>query len=400
MAKAHGAATPPSSARDVVSRVVLAPGTLVPLLAVWTVVVLSAIFTHDLLHPPIDPLIAGVIFIVVLSAIVVASFGVVKEAEHLAKSLGEPYGTLVLTLSIVIIEVILISSVMLGPGESATIGRDSLFAVMMIILNGVMGISLLVGGRRHGQQAYNHQGASAYLGMIVVLTLLALVLPNFTSSTDDGSFSLAQAIGLSLVSAVVYAYFLALQVGKHKRLFVQEPAQVALPTSSDPSHPASAASASATPFRRTSIVTHSALLVVTVLPIILLSHDLATLLDYGIELVRAPVVLSGVLIAAIVFTPEAATAVRASLNNETQRTINLGLGAFVSTLGLTIPAVLIIGLLTGKHVILGESPANMLLIVATIALSFITFTSKRTTSLHGALHLLLFAVFAILIFAP
>jgi len=123
-------------------------------------------------------------------------------------------------------------------------------------------------------------------------------------------------------------------------------------------------------------------------------------LDVGIKLLDAPAVLSGVLIAAIVFTPEAATAIRASLGNETQRTINLGLGAFVSTVGLTIPAVLIIGLLTGKAVVLGESPANMLLIVTTLVLTIVTFTARRTTSLHGAAHLVLFGMFVLLIFAP
>lgn len=385
---------PTAKASSTPAAILRSPSTFVPLIAVWLVVAASFAFGHDLFHDPIRPAIAAASFIVILGAIVIAAFRVVHEAEHLAKALGEPFGTLILTLSIVIIEVILIASVMLGPGESSTIARDSLFAVMMIIINGVMGVALLVGGLRHGPQPYNRQGTSQYLGMIVVLTLLALVLPNATTSAAAGSFSAAQAVGVAVLAALAYAAFLGLQTTKNRELFTQPVPPVAMTakgnTRTDKTLPTS----------RAVIVTHSALLVVTVLPIVLLSHDLATLLDFGIDLLGAPTALSGVLIALIVFTPEAVTAVRASLSNETQRTINLGLGAFVSTLGLTIPAVLIIGLITGETVILGESAANTILIAATLALSVITFTSKRTNAFHGIAHLVLFGMFALLIFAP
>ena len=393
----------PASPGAAVFAVLRSPSVIVPLVLVWAVVAASVAFGPTLFAAPIAPIVAGGSFVVILAAIVVASFGVVREAEHLAQALGEPFGTLVLTLSIVLIEVILISSVMLGPAASPTIGRDSLFAVMMIILNGVMGVALVAGGLKHGQQAYNRQGTSSYLAMIVVLSLLSLVLPNFTSSTADGSLVPLQAIVLSVLAAALYAFFLILQTTTHRDLFVQPGLGDAPQTGSPAQHSANAPSAPSTAasrIRRATLLTHSVLLVIFVLPIVLLSHDLAIVLDVGIELLDAPAVLSGVLIAAIVFTPEAATAIRASLGNETQRTINLGLGAFVSTVGLTIPAVLIIGLMTGKAVVLGESPANMLLIVTTLVLTIVTFTARRTTSLHGAAHLVLFGMFVLLIFAP
>lgn len=392
----------PASPGAAVFAVLRSPSVFVPLVLVWAVVAASVALGPYLFAAPIAPTVAGGSFVVILAAIVVASFGVVREAEHLAQALGEPFGTLVLTLSIVLIEVILISSVMLGPAASPTIGRDSLFAVMMIILNGVMGVALVAGGLKYGQQAYNRQGTSSYLAMIVVLSLLSLVLPNFTSSTADGSLVPLQAIVLSVLAAALYAFFLILQMTTHRDLFVQpglgtpQKGSPAQQSANAPSAPSTAASR----IRRATLFTHSVLLVIFVLPIVLLSHDLAILLDVGIELLDAPAVLSGVLIAAIVFTPEAATAIRASLGNETQRTINLGLGAFVSTVGLTIPAVLIIGLLTGKAVVLGESPANMLLIVTTLVLTIVTFTARRTTSLHGAAHLVLFGMFVLLSFAP
>jgi Ca2+:H+ antiporter len=142
------------------------------------------------------------------------------------------------------------------------------------------------------------------------------------------------------------------------------------------------------------------LLVLTVLPIVLLAHDLGILVDRGIELTGAPVALGGVIIAIIVFTPEAITAVRAALADENQRALNLGLGAFVSTVGLTIPAILVIGLITGQPVILGESPANMVLICITLVMTVITYFAPRTTAVHGAVHLMLFGVYGVLIFAP
>lgn len=223
-------------------------------------------------------------FVVILAAIVVAAFRVVHEAEHLARALGEPFGTLILTLSIVIIEVILIASVMLGPGESSTIARDSLFAVMMIIINGVLGVALLVGGLRHGPQLYNRQGTSQYLGMIVVFTLLALVLPNATTSAAAGSFSDVQAVGVAVLAAAAYATFLGLQTTKNRELFTQPSlAEATSAAATGVEKDESAARPS-----RSIVITHSVLLVVTVLPIVLLSHDLATLLDVGIDLLGAP----------------------------------------------------------------------------------------------------------------
>ena len=148
------------------------------------------------------------------------------------------------------------------------------------------------------------------------------------------------------------------------------------------------------------MVVRAALLLATVLPIILLAHDLGILVDRGIELTGAPVALGGVIIAIIVFTPEAITAVRAALANENQRALNLGLGAFVSTVGLTIPAILVIGLVTGQPVILGESPGNIVLICITLVMTVITYFAPRTTAVHGAVHLMLFGVYGVLLFAP
>ncbi|GGL05892.1 calcium:proton antiporter [Salinibacterium xinjiangense] len=371
---------------------------------VWLVSIGVLTFGRDLIaHPPNVAVAVGV-FLIVLAAIMVAAFGVVHQAENLAHKLGEPFGTLILTLTVVIIEVVLISSVMLGPSGSSTIARDSVFAVMMIIINGVMGVSLLFGGMKHGPQRYNMEGASVYVAMIAVLSLCTLVLPNFTVSTSNGSLVPAQAITISVLAATLYGFFIYLQTGKNRALFTQPSHAQAIfgsvTTANTPETRPDSGTAAVASIGRGELVRRVLLLVGTILPIVLLSHDLGILVDAGITATGAPVALGGVIIAIIVFTPEAITAVRASLADEGQRTLNLGLGAFVSTVGLTIPTVLIIGLSTGQEVILGESSANMVLIGVTLVTSIITYFSPRTTALHGAVHLVLFGMFAILLFAP
>ncbi len=387
-------------------RAMLTRSTVAILVIAWATTVWALAFGHDLVAHPPNAAVGVIVFVVILAAIMVAAFGVVRQAEHLAEQVGEPFGTLILTLTVVVIEVALIASVMLGPSGSATIGRDSLFAVMMIIINGVMGLAILLGGLRHGPQNYNTVGTSVYLAVIVALSLCTLVLPNFTSSTPGGTLTSFQSIGIAVLAAALYAFFLVMQVGRDRSLFVQPVSPPAAGAS-----PATAASAGAAPAVSTASAAHSAvargellgravLLIVTVLPIVLLSHDLGVLVDLGIEATGAPVALSGVVIAIIVFTPEAVTAIRASLADQNQRAFNLGLGAFVSTVGLTIPVILVIGLVSGQEVVLGETPANMVLIAITLAMTLITFFSPRTTAVHGAVHLMLFGVFAILLFAP
>ncbi|MET0249224.1 MAG: calcium:proton antiporter [Sphingobium sp.] len=340
---------------------------------------------------------AGLLFAWLLAITFWAAFGVVHEAEELADILGEPYGTLILTLSIVIIEVALISAVMLGPKALPTLGRDTMFAVLMIVLNGVVGLGLLVGGLRHHQQSFNLQGASAYLAVTIPLAVIALVLPNFTTSTVPGTFSTGQAILFSLLTIALYGIFLWLQTGRHKGFFQPiQPTQNVEEVDASPL-PHSAVSDGAAPVSRTR---HVILLLANILPIVILSKSLARLLDAGIEALAAPTALGGIIVAMIVFTPEGISSLRAVAANQLTRAINLCLGAATSTLGLTVPAVLLIGLFTGQPVVLGLSAANMALLAMTLVLNGITFSGSRTTMFEGAVHLSLFAVFLILVFMP
>jgi Ca2+:H+ antiporter len=332
------------------------------------------------------------LFIWLFAVILWCAFGVIKEADQLAHLLGEPLGTLVLTLSIVIMEVVLIGAVALGSEAAPTLGRDTMFAVLMIVLNGTIGLILLVGGWRHREQAYNLQGAVAYLAVIIPLAVIALILPNFTQAVPSGSLTITQATFFSLFTALLYGIFLAIQTGRHRGFFIESHPDEA-PTVAIAQHEKRSLSG-------TTLIRHVLLLVITMLPIVLLAKQLAELIDYGIAVLGAPPALGGVLIALIVFTPEAITALRAALDNQLQRSINLCLGAASSTIGLTVPVILGIGLMTGKPMILGLDPISMTLLALTLMLSTLTFSGSRTTVLEGAVHLVVFFVYIVLIFSP
>lgn len=376
--------------------------TRIRLVAVWLIVILFMVFGGAITGDNLSPLLAGSIFLILLFTIIGAAFGVVKEADELAHKLGEPYGTLILTLSIVSIEVILISAVMLGPGENPTIGKDSIFSVMMIIMNLVIGLCILLGGLKYGEQEYNAQGTMSYLAMIIMLGGIGLLLPNFIEGAGGGMFSDTQAIALAGFIIVLYSVFLYFQMKGYRHLYVQPKAGMmeipfkdrAMASHAEPEHGHTASES------KSEIWIRSIILIGMILPIVLLSHNMAVVVDYGIKASNLPTLLGGVLIAIIVFTPESMTAVKAALNNEFQRAINLCHGAFVSTVGLTVPSVLIIGLITGKTVLFGMSSTETILFVITLLLSLMTFLGKRTTPIMGIMHLVLFAVFTLLIFNP
>ncbi|WP_217132106.1 calcium:proton antiporter [Leucobacter chinensis] len=380
-------------------------------------------------------------FAAIVAVILLCSFGVVEQAEALAHRLGDPYGSLVLTLSIVMIEVILITAVMLGPGEHETIARDSVMAVSMIITNLVVGFSLLVGGLKRGAMRVNRTGVSAYLAMLVVLIGLAFALPAVVGV--DGAYTTGQEIPIIVLTIGLYAFFLVRQMGAQADDF-RDPADLVArsgqngargggamvgqmlvgatrtgqqapdqqtpdqraPGQQEAAGPATTQAtgeAGRDPLRvivgrhKGEIITRFVLLIVTVLPIVLLSHDMASLLDDGLDRIGAPIALAGVIIAMIVFLPESLTSVRAALGGEAQRVSNLCHGALVSTVGLTIPAVLVVGMLTGQRVVLAESPANLVMLGLTLLLTLATFSARRVTALHGATHLVLFAVYGIVL---
>ena len=311
-----------------------------------------------------------------------ASLSVIRHAEHLAGMLGEPYGTLILTLSVTVIEVTSISAVMLHGESNPTLARDTLFAVVMIILNGMVGLSLLIGGLRHREQEHNLQGTNAYLSVAIPLIVMSLVLPTFTQTTSGPTLSAAQETFLVVVSVGLYATFLAMQTGRHRSYFAV---------------PGDLAHAAATRVHRKSIVVAAALLLAHMAPAVYLAERMSEPLDFLIETLHAPVAFGGVILAVLVATPEALGAVRAAMANRLQRSVNICLGSLLSTIGLTVPAMILVSHVTGQRLALGIEHADLVMLLLTLAVSIVTFASRRTHMLQGVVHLVLLAAYLLLI---
>jgi Ca2+:H+ antiporter len=334
------------------------------------------------------PVVLIVVFLWLFAVIVWSAICVVRHADCLAIRLGEPYGTLILTLSAISIEVVMISAAMLHGANNPTLGRDAVFAVIMIALNGLVGLALLLGGMRHGEQYYNLQGVNSYLNVIMTLAVLGLVLPVFTTSTVGPTFSTEQAIFLVATSLLLYGIFLLIQTVRHRYYFLESTDTVVEGESAHHS------------LKVRSITFHATMLLLYLFAVILLAEKFAIPLDNSIEQFHMPQAFGGAIIAVLVLSPEGLGAIRASLHNHLQRSINILLGSVLATIGLTIPAVLTIGLITKRTVTLGVQGGNLPLLLLTLAVSVVTFTSRKTNVLQGCIHLLLFAVFALLIFAP
>ena len=342
----------------------------------------------DLSNPVWFALMLVWLFAVIMSS----AFAVVHHAESLAVRLGEPLGTLVLTLSVIGIEVMMISAVMLtGEGKPA-LARDTMFGIVMIVLNGMIGLALLMGGLRHHEQEYNLQGANSFLSLIVPLTVLGLLLPNFTSASAGPTLSVFQSVFLAIMSIGIYSLFLIIQNWRHREYFVK-------PAKAIEAQGEGSAAGHAADIATNSITYHALFLVMYLLPVVVLAEEIALPIDHGIEVLHAPLALGGFLVAALILSPESLSATRAALANDLQRSINILLGSVLASIGLTIPAVLTIGLVTGKTIVLGLNPADSLLLVLTLAVCGLTFTSNRTNVLSGAVHLLLFLAYVMLIFA-
>ena len=337
---------------------------------------------ENLEHPGV----VGVVFLWLFVAVLWSAISVVRHADCLAIKYGEPYGTLILTLSAITIEVMMISAAMLHGKNNPTLARDMMFAVIMIALNGLIGLSLLLGGLRHHEQHYNLQGASAYLNTIMVLAVLGLVVPNFTTSMSGPRFSTEQEVFLATTSIGLYAIFLLIQTTRHSQYFMESKgAGHVSEHRAGPMH---------------STIYHAVMLILYLLVVVVLAEKFAIPLDNSIERFGMPQALGGAIVAGLVLAPEALSGINAARQNQLQRSVNILHGSVLASIGLTIPAVLTIGMISKRSVTLGIEGGNLPLLLLTLAVSVVTFTSGKTNVLQGCIHLLLFAVFLLLIFCP
>ena len=330
-----------------------------------------------------DPLWFTVVFGWLFAVVLGSALSVVRHADRLAERLKEPYGTLILTLAITSIEVMAISAVMIHGENNPTLARDTLFAVVMIILNGMVGLSLLLGAWRRPEQQHNLQGANAYLGVIVPLATLSLVMPTFLAGPDGQHPSAPRQLILGIVSVGLYATFLSLQAGRHQEYFTSDGRREHHGEQAPPHGP---------------IWPNTVLLFAYMGPVVFLVEQLARPIDYIIETLHAPTAFGGVIMAVLVATPEAISAVRASIADNLQRSVNIFLGSVLSTIGLTVPAMLAVSHLYGHPVTLGLEHGDLVMLLLTLAVSIITFASGRTHLMQGAVHLVLFMAYVLLIF--
>lgn len=331
---------------------------------------------------PVSIALSAAMLIIMLGAI----FAAVHHADVIAHRLGEPFGTLVLTLAVTIIEVALIESIVLTPDSSPALARDTVFAVIMIVCNGLVGLCVLVGGLRHHEQEFQVSGAGVYVHLLGALSILTLVLPNYTQTVVGPYYSNGQLIFVSIITVVLYATFLFIQTSRHTEYF-----RAADKTSPDGKH--------LYPSNR-EVATSAVALLVALLGVILLAKKFAVLLDVGLSSVGAPEAAAGIIIAIVVLAPESISAVRAALNDVLQKSLNLALGSSLATIGLTIPAVALTNIALGKQIQIGISPRDTLLLALTLFLSVLTFGSGRTNILAGLVHLVVFATFIFLVFVP
>ncbi|MBC20066.1 MAG: calcium:proton antiporter [Planctomycetaceae bacterium] len=344
------------------------------------------IFLGDAWNPAQQNVYAlATVFVGLFLVMLASSFIVVRHAEKLAEYLGEPYGTLILTLSVVGIEVAVITSVMVHGENNPTLARDTIFAVVMIVLNGVVGLSLLVGGIRHFEQSYNLRGANAYLGVLIPLSLLGLVLPRVADSAIGGYLSTTLTIYLIFSTTLLYLIFLAIQTTRHRDLF----------RPNDGSQMEDADLKSRGPM---DCLWYGLLLLLTMIPIVALSEPLAQIVDRTLEESHLPAALGGVLVATLVLSAEGITALKAARSDSLTRSINISLGAALSTIGMTIPCVLALATMLDTPIVLGLNWVDAFLLGLTLMVTVVTFGSGRTGVLQGAVHLLLFATYIVSIF--
>ena len=332
------------------------------------------------------PSTAGLVFAAILLLILFGTvFAAVHHAEVVAERIGEPFGTLLLTLSVTIIEVALIATIMLGEKAVTTLARDTVFAVVMIVCNGLVGVCILAGGLRYREQDIQVSGSSLYLSVLSVLATMTLIMPNFTLTTPGPVLSASQLGFDSVVTILLYGVFLYTQTVRHRDYFVAG---------------AAAANHDGPPPSNRTIVLSTGLLLISLLAVVLLAKKFSQVVDAAAALIGAPPAFAGILVALLILLPEGVAAIAAARRNDLQKSINLALGSSLATIGLTIPAVAVATYELDMQLVLGLPPQEMVLLALTLLLSLMTLGSGRTNILFGLVHLVVFAVFMFMVFVP
>ncbi|ROP61340.1 calcium:proton antiporter [Curtobacterium sp. PhB115] len=331
---------------------------------------------------------------VVLAATVLAA---VHHAEVVAHRVGEPFGSLVLAVAVTIIEVALIISLSSSGGAQAeTLARDTVFSAVMITMNGLVGLAILIGTLRHNTVRFNQEGASAATMTVAALAVLTLVLPTFTTGTDDASFTGTQLVFVAVASLVLYGLFVLTQTVAHRDFFLPvNRAGGVLAESASESESAHAAH----PTGRATLVSLG-LLVVALVAVVGLAKVESPAIEAGVAAVGFPPSFVGVVIALLILLPEGIAASKAAARNRIQTSLNLAMGSAMASIGLTIPSIAVASLFMPGTLLLGLGSSQIVLLALTIVAAVLTVLPGRATRLQGGVHLVIFAAFIVLSVSP
>lgn len=350
----------------------------------WLVPVLALLLLVVTLLVGVGPWLALLCGTALASSVFVA----VHHAEVVAHRVGEPFGTLILALAVTAIEAALILSMMVAGGEDmAVLPRDAIYAAVMIICSGVLGLCLLLGGLAHREQTFRVEGTGAGLAALIVMAVLILVLPAYTTSSPEGSFNKAQLIFVAVTSAALWAVFVFVQTVRHRDYFI-------------PRENASDPEAHAAPPTTGRAWASFGLLLLSLVTVVGLAKMLSPAIEQAVETADAPRAVVGIVIAGLVLMPETWAAVRAARANRLQTSMNLAVGSALACIGLTIPIVVAAALLFDLPLVLGLQPKEIALLAVTFLVSTVTLGTGRTYMMQGAVHLVLFAMYLFLAFVP
>jgi Ca2+:H+ antiporter len=325
------------------------------------------------------------ILIIMGLALLGCVFAAVHHAEVISNRLGEPFGTLILALAVTIIEVALIVSLMLANGEKeSALARDTIFAEIMIILNGMIGASILIGGIKFNEQSFGLQGISSALTILVAMSVLTLILPNYTETIPGPVYSTGQLVFVAIVTLILYAFFIFFQNVKHRAYFLADKKEDEIIT------------------KPTVVKTTISLvfLFISLAAVVLIAEQLSPVVENSVEKFGAPKAIVGVIIACIVLLPEGFSAVRATNKNNLQKSLNFSFGSALASIGLTIPVVAIISIYTGIPLSLGIDIKSTVLFVLTLLVIILSLSTGKTTGVEGVVLLVILAVYIFTIVVP
>ncbi len=344
-------------------------------------VIIATIFKQSIFYDN-SVLFDIILFICVLFVIIYAAFAVVHHAEVLAHKFGEPYGTMILTFSAVTVEIIMITTMMLHGDNDPLLARDTVFSTLMILINGLVGLTMIMGGMKFGEQHFNLKGSSSFLSTIFVIAGIGLFIPGVIAPDLLPKYE----IFLIVICLLLYGIFVRLQSKEHSYFFTYTEKGEKIIQKNEPE------------LEKASGLYHGTMLVITIALISILAEYLSITLDNSIEVLGLPEGLAALVISLIIVSPESLTAIRAGMANNMQRAINISLGSALSTIMLTIPAVLLVGIIAHREVIWALTPVQLVMVILSLAIGLLSTNRGETNALQGFIHFILFLTFVFMIF--